>query len=173
MNKKTLIVIDVETDGPLQGINSMVCFGGVIVDKTLDKTFYGKTKPISEIFDEKSLSISNFSREEHENFDDPKIVMQNFKNWISDNVDGIPVLISDNNGFDASWINWYFHYFLGENQFGHSSKRIGDIYNGFTNKINSDWKKYRVTEHNHNPLDDAKGNAEAILKMMELGVRFI
>ena len=34
------IVVDVESDGGIIGENSMVCFGAVIVDKKLDKTFY-------------------------------------------------------------------------------------------------------------------------------------
>lgn len=33
------IVVDVESDGPLLGHHSMVCFGAVIVDSKLDKTF--------------------------------------------------------------------------------------------------------------------------------------
>lgn len=52
-NKKNMakyIVVDVESDGELLGENSMVCFGAVLLDKEgkLDKTFYGKTKPISD-----------------------------------------------------------------------------------------------------------------------------
>jgi len=29
--------------------------------------------------------------------------------------------------------------------------------------VSNDWKrKYRVTKHTHNPVDDARGNAEAL-----------
>ena len=42
------IVVDVEADGEIPHKYSMVCFGAVIVEPTLSKTFYGKTKPISE-----------------------------------------------------------------------------------------------------------------------------
>ena len=47
------ISVDVESDGPLQGINSMVCFGAVLVDNEgkLDKTFYGKTSPLTSEYD--------------------------------------------------------------------------------------------------------------------------
>ncbi len=30
------------------------------------------------------------------------------------------------------------------------------------------WKKYRVTRHTHNPVDDARGHAEALRKFKEL-----
>ena len=42
------IVVDVEADGEIPFKYSMVCFGAVIVEPTLNKTFYGKTAPISE-----------------------------------------------------------------------------------------------------------------------------
>lgn len=170
---KNLIVIDVESDGPLQGINSMVCFGAVIVEDGLERTFYGKVKPISKEYNPEALAVSGFSREEHEQFDDPKEVMESFALWINEHTNGRPILISDNNGYDASWINWYFHRYVGRNPFGWSSRRIGDIYSGFKNDMYARWKNLRDTKHTHNPVDDAKGNAEAILKMRDMGLKIV
>ena len=65
------VIVDVESDGDLLGVNSMVCFGAVILDSKLDKTFYGQTKPLSSQFKEDALAISGFSRKEHEKFADP------------------------------------------------------------------------------------------------------
>jgi hypothetical protein len=166
-----LIVVDVESDGNLLGVNSMVCLGAVIVDDKLDKTFYGQTKPISTIYDPDALAISGFSRAEHETFNDPKVVFENFAKWISDNSKGKPVLISDNNGYDASWINWYFLKYTGTNPFGWSSRRIGDLFCGFKNDLYYNWKQHRVTRHTHNPVDDAKGNAEALLYLKSQGFK--
>lgn len=42
----------------------MVCFGAVLFDDRLDKSFYGKTKPIADRFDPDALAISGFSREQ-------------------------------------------------------------------------------------------------------------
>ena len=92
------IVVDVESDGPIIGDHSMVCFGAVIVEPSLTKTFYGKTKPISNIWEPEALSISGFLREEHETFDDPSKVMKEFAEWIKENSIGKSILISDNNG---------------------------------------------------------------------------
>lgn len=115
----TYYVIDVESDGPILGKHSMVCFGAVRLDNELKTTFYGQTHPISEDSNEEALAISGFSRQEHESFEDPKIIFEQFLSWIAEtSTKGKPVLISDNNGYDASWINLYFHTFCGNNSFG-------------------------------------------------------
>jgi hypothetical protein len=164
-------VCDIEADGNLIGDNSMVCFGVVKLIPELDITFYGKTSPISIYYEPDALAISGFSREEHEKFDDPQEVMKNFALWIKKHSVGRPILISDNNGFDASWINYYFLRFTGENPFGWSSRRIGDLYCGLVKDTYAKWKFLRETPHTHNPVDDAKGNAEALLKMKKMGLK--
>lgn len=170
----SLVVVDVESDGPIPNKYSMVCFGAVVVEPSLNKTFYGKTKPVSDNWDEKALSISGFSREEHLNFDDPVEVMSNFAEWLNNNVKGRPIFISDNLAFDWQWINYYFHYYIGKNPFGFSGRRIGDLYSGLEKDFfaASEWKKFRKTTHTHNPVDDALGNAEALLTIRELGLKF-
>ncbi|MEK6883877.1 MAG: exonuclease, partial [Nanoarchaeota archaeon] len=112
------IVVDVESDGPIPGKFSMVCFGAVALND-LTKTFYGQTKPISEEYLSEALSISGFSREQHLTFNDPKEVMLDFEEWLKfDHFK--PILVSDNPAFDWQFINYYFHYFLGRNPFGFS-----------------------------------------------------
>lgn len=171
------IVVDVESDGELLGENSMVCFGAVLLDKEgrLDKTFYGKTKPISDKWKPEALAVSGFTRKIHETFDEPKQVMLDFETWLKEVCgESKPVLISDNNGYDASWINYYFHRYLGRNYFGWSSRRIGDLFCGFYNDPYYKWKKHRDNEkypHNHNPLSDALGNASALLWLKEQGFK--
>jgi len=167
----SLFVVDVESDGGIQGYHNMVCFGAVKLTPELDTTFYGKTAPITMHYDPKALAVSGFSRKEHEMFDDPKEVMLKFGEWLQDNSKGRPILISDNNGYDAAWINWYFLKFVGRNPFGWSSRRIGDLYCGMQMDTWASWKKLRVTKHTHNPVDDAMGNAEALLKMKEMGLK--
>jgi hypothetical protein len=163
----SLFVIDVESDGGIIGTHSMVCFGAVKVAPGLKTTFYGKVKPISGDYVPEALAVSGFSRKEHEKFDDPVHVMGEFALWLNENSTGRPLLISDNNGYDASWINWYFLVYHGSNPFGWSSRRIGDLFCGAEHDMFYSWKKFRVTKHTHNPVDDAKGNAEALLSLFE------
>ncbi len=164
-------VVDVESDGPLLGVNSMVCFGAVKVTPELDTFFYGTTRPVSEVYDERALAVSGFDRKEHELFDDPVKVMSEFADYLEENSQGRPVLISDNNGYDASWINYYFLKYYGANPFGWTSRRIGDMYCGMMKDAFASWKHLRTTKHTHHPVDDAMGNAEAILKMKDLGLK--
>lgn len=165
------IIVDVESDGPLLGENSMVCFGAVLLDRNLDKTFYGQTAPISDKYIPEALKVSGFTREQHEKFRDPKETMILFAEWLRENSNNAPILLSDNNGYDASWINWYFLKYTGTNPFGWSSRRIGDMFCGFYNNPKYPWKKHRITKHTHNPVDDAKGNAEAMLYLIDQGFK--
>jgi len=158
-------MVDVEADGPIPAEYSMICFGAVIVDEQLDKTFYGKLKPVSENWIPESLQISGFTREQTLQFDDPKEVMDNFNHWIKSNIQDKIFFISDNNGFDWQFINYYFHHFLGKNPFGHSSTNLGSLYKGLVKDTTKNFKYLRKTIHTHNPVDDVIGNAEALLHM--------
>lgn len=164
-------VVDVEADGPIPGKYSMVCFGAVKVTPSLDETFYGRTKPVTSEYVERALSVSGFTRAQHEAFPDPKGVMEEFVAWVKASSVGHPIFVSDNIAFDWQWINWYLHTFIGKNIFGYSGRRIGDIYAGLQHNIYASWKHLRKTKHTHHPVDDAKGNAEAILEFVKLGLR--
>jgi hypothetical protein len=168
----SLYIVDVESDGAIPGDYSMVCFGAVKVEPNLPNTFYRTTKPISDKYNPEALAISGFSREEHLTFNDPKQSMLDFAEWINQtNTNGRPIFMSDNNGYDWMFICWYFHHFTGSNPFGFSSRRIGDLYCGMKMSMRAGWKHLRGTTHDHNPVNDAKGNAEALLKMFDMGLK--
>lgn len=168
------VMVDVESDGPIPGDYSMVCFGAVLVEPALSRTFYGQLKPISERWVPEALAISGFSRTDVLAFDDPVEVMTRFDEWLKENAKDRLLFISDNNGFDWQFINWYFHHFLGRNPFGHSSTNLGSLYKGLVKDTFASFKHLRETRHTHNPVDDAIGNAEALLHMkavMELKIK--
>ncbi len=165
-------MVDIEADGPIPGDYSMICFGAVIVEPALGRTFYGKLRPISQNWIPDALKVSGFSREETLSFDDPADVMVRFEAWLGAHSPRRPMFISDNNGFDWQFINWYFHHFLGRNPFGFSSTNLGSLYKGLVKNTSENFKHLRKTRHTHHPVDDAKGNAEALLHMKEsLGLR--
>ncbi len=161
----TYIMVDIEADGAIPGDYSMVCFGAIVVESSLDRTFYGKLKPISDKWIAAALQVSGFTRDETLQFDDPQAVMQQFADWIRSVTHGQPMFISDNNGFDWQFINWYFHHFLGRNPFGHSSTNLGSLYKGVVKDVFANFKHLRKTKHTHNPVDDARGNAVALLQI--------
>ncbi|HIO92060.1 MAG TPA: exonuclease [Leucothrix mucor] len=160
----TYIMVDIEADGPIPSDYSMVSFGAVIVESSLTRSFYGQLKPISEQWVPQALAVSMHSREETLSFDDPFKVMTDFAGWIKQECgNSRPMFISDNNGFDWQFINWYFHHFTGGNPFGYSSTNLGSLYKGLCGNLHKNFKHLRKTKHTHHPVDDAKGNAEAML----------
>lgn len=161
-------MVDVESDGPIPGDYSMISFGAVLVAPSLDKRFYGQLHPISEQWIPEALQVSEFTREETLTFAEPQEAMYRFAAWVREESNGRPFFISDNNGFDWQFMNWYFHHFLGENPFGHSSTNLGSLYKGIVGDTFANFKHLRRTRHTHHPVDDALGNAEALLQMKAL-----
>jgi hypothetical protein len=161
------IMVDIESDGPIPGDYSMICFGAVVVEPPLSRTFYGQLRPISDRWNPDALQVSGFTREQTLEFPEAESVMREFQGWIAEHSGGRPMFISDNNGFDWQFINWYFHHFLGANPFGHSSTNLGSLYKGIVKDMGQNFKHLRKTEHTHHPVDDVKGNAEALLALKE------
>jgi hypothetical protein len=166
---KPWIIVDTEADGPYPGDYSMVCFGAVVLDRKLNTRFYGEIAPISDKYDEETLKICGISRASHSLFSSPTHVMTAFDTWIKwvCKDESGPIFVADNPAWDFMWINYYFHKYLGRNPFGWSGRRIGDIWAGCQADVRKPWKHLRDTKHTHNPVDDALGNAEALIKMVD------
>lgn len=148
---KLLVVVDVESDGPCPGLYSMVSFGAVVVEPSLDRTYYGKIAPLpGASWMPEALAISGTTREEHLHHRTPSVVMAEFRNWLLALGAKRLTFVSDNPVFDWQFINYYLHLF------------------GKEFKDPNPFKDFRTTRHTHNPVDDAKGNAEALMKVMDM-----
>jgi hypothetical protein len=161
------IMVDVEADGPIPGDYSMVCIGAIVVEPALDRTFYGRLRPVSDRFVPEALAVSGFSRAQTLAFDEPLAAMRAFDRWLGELGRGPLRFVSDNNGFDWMFVCWYFHHYLGKNPFGFSSTNLGSLYKGLVKDVTMTFKHLRRTKHTHDPVDDARGNAEAMLAMRE------
>src|SRR3990172_2025306 len=166
------ISVDVESDGPVMGTNSMIAIGAVLVAK-LEVGFLGYLKPEEgSKWDPESLAVSGFSREDTLKFPDPYTTMTAFRSWILKHSEGNPIFVADNNGYDFAWSHWYFLTYTQGDPFGFSSKNINSLYQGLMKDAFASFKKLRKTKHDHNPMNDARGNAEALLYMKEnMGLR--
>lgn len=174
----TYIMVDIESDGPCPGLYSMVSFGAVVCRGDLSESFYSEIiAPVSDNWVPEALAISKITRDDHANLGrSPKGAMADFDFWLKKVVPpgSRPMFISDNNGFDWQFINWYFHKYLGRNPFGFSSTNLGSLYKGMVKSCFKNFKHLRKTKHTHHPVDDARGNAEALLHMqakMGLGIK--
>lgn len=167
------ISVDIEADGPIPGDFSMIALGAVVVRPELQNTFITYIKPISDDYIPDALAISGFSRKEcfSKKFLEPRVAMENFADWINKVSKGKPKFIADNNGFDWMFTCWYFQHFLGYNPFGFSSSNLNSLYKGLVKDDFQSFKHLRKTKHTHNPLDDAMGNAEALIAIKNMGMK--
>lgn len=165
-------MVDAEFDGPCPGLYSMIEIGVVLVDDPR-QTFYGTFKPVSDLFTQSALDSIGKTREETLLFDDPKMTMERLAAFISAYTGKHrPGFISDNNGADWQFVNYYFHRFTGSNPFGYSSTNLGSLYKGMVKDMFKNFKHLRRTKHDHNPVNDAMGNVEAFLEMKKMGLKF-
>lgn len=139
--RMTLIFVDCEGHGPAPGLNDDLGFEFGAVEFRTRQTFHGKGGT-SETFRLFALWLAQF--------------------------EGPLKFVSDNPAYDWQFINYYFHRFCRKNPFGHSARRIGDFYAGLRGDWHksSNWKHLRKTKHDHNPVNDAMGNAEAFERIL-------
>lgn len=81
-----------------------------------------------------------------------------------------PVFVSDNPAYDFMWIAGMFDKAGIENPFGWSGRRISDFWAGLQHNWGETqgWKNFRMTVHDHNPVNDAMGNVEAFQHLKAL-----
>lgn len=177
MKKETFISVDIEASGPIPGEYSMLSIGAAVVGD-LSKTFYIELKPINDNFIQRALDVTKFSMQElKERGTEPSEAMKKFEEWVLGvcKQDARPVFVAFNATFDWSFVNYYFHKFLGRNPFGISGLDIKAYYMGMKRcnwgetvkrKINNEFPS--KTKHTHNALDDAIEQAEIFEKMLSI-----
>ena len=154
-----LIFVDTESDGPCIGMGEMTEFGAV--EFQTRKVFHGV---LWEAFpDPANPAIPKRTGKRFNQVD----VYREFAAWL-EQFSGRPVFVSDNPAFDWQWINHGFWTTLNKNPFGFSARRIGDFAAGLRGDFyaKQDWKNLRRTKHDHNPVNDAMGNAEAFEQLL-------
>ncbi len=164
-------IVDCEADGPCPGLGNLTEFGCVNFHDTSQR-FHGKVKAV---WPDKSNYDQAMIAKRYADAEEPTIIMRRFADWVTaqskkpDGTPDRPIFVSDNPAFDAAWINYYMHHYNnGFNPFGHSARRIGDIYAGAVGDLRRPWKHLRDTPHDHNPVNDALGNAEALTKILKM-----
>lgn len=95
---------------------------------------------------------------------DHKQVCAEFVAWLDSLGGSRVVFVSDNPAFDFMWMAYFFDECGVYNPFGFSGRRISDFWAGLQQDWTQTqgWKRFRKTKHDHNPLNDSMGNAEAL-----------
>jgi ribonuclease T len=169
------ISVDIEASGPIPGEYSMLALGACEV-ANLASTFYVELKPINQNFVAAAIAVSSLkldvlTTDGH----DPARAMSQFQDWLRGIIapEETPIFVGFNGGFDWSFVNWYFHKYLGENPFGFSSLDIKSFYMGFMGCRWSETKSSKLPARyqpsqplTHNALDDAVAQAETFQKIL-------
>jgi hypothetical protein len=156
----SLVLVDVEATGISPNSGVMTEFGAVEFKSRA--TFHGilwESEPDPENPAKPVVTGKHFDEEK---------VMRKFRLWLDEVSSGRPIFVSDNPAYDFMWITFYFDRHLAHNPFGHSGRRISDFWAGLQGDWynTQKWKSLRVTKHDHNPVNDAMGNAEALATLI-------
>lgn len=133
-DREIFVSVDVETSGPVPGEYSLLTIGACDAYKD-QRTFACELKPITRNADPKALEVTGLSLDELERTGlDPAEAMMRFAQWLEElsRDGGTLVFVGLNAPFDWSFVNYYFHRFLGANPFGFSALDIKAYYMGAT-----------------------------------------
>jgi len=179
--------VDVEADGPIPGVYSMLAFGICVAGRFdgrsfehLDpcaKTFYRELRPITSESDPAALRVSGLDRSELARSGcDPADAMREAADWVRENAEGDrPVLAGYPIVFDLMFIHWYFVKFLGESPFDFSGGL--DMKTMYQQKARVPWALAGRNDlpdflrpeakHTHNALDDAVEQGGIFARLFE------
>lgn len=159
----SLVFVDCEAYGGCPAVGDLTEFGAV--EYTTRATFHGvlvasRPNPLNPAEPLPAGPVTQEKRVE---------VFTAFDQWLAQHSEGRPIFVSDNPAFDFMWIADGFYRALGRNPFGHSGRRISDYYAGLRGDFykTQQWKRLRVTTHDHHPVHDALGNVEAFARIQQ------
>jgi len=171
---ESYISVDIETSGPIPGMYSMLSFGACLVGRP-DVSCYLEIQPISDHAVAEALAVSGLDLQKLKAVGRmPEAAMAEIRAWLR-HIPEIetPIFVGFNAGFDWSFVNWYFHTFLGENPFGFCALDIKSFYMGLSGCA---WKETTSRQlppefqpshpATHNALQDAQVQAEIFQKML-------
>lgn len=167
--REVFISVDVETAGPIPGEYSLLSIGACDVDEPAN-IFECELKPVNRNFDPKALEVSGLSLDNlEEKGAPPQQAMERLAAWLAERAGpgGKLVFVGFNAPFDWSFVNYYFHRFIGENPFGFTALDIKAYYMGATgcrwadtrSSIMAQVLKLRASG-DHRALHDAQFQAE-------------
>lgn len=169
-DKRELFVsVDVETSGPIPGEFSLLTIGACSAFDP-EITFSCALKPVNQNADPQAMEVVGLSLEKLAQTGlTPTEAMKRFSDWLIDlsGDDSTPVFVGFNAPFDWSFVNYYFHRFLGNNPFGFAALDIKALYMGATGCRWSDARSSKIADYlkptlkgTHDALEDALYQAE-------------
>ncbi|MEH6689382.1 MAG: 3'-5' exonuclease [Halopseudomonas sabulinigri] len=175
MNEELYVSVDVETSGPVPGIYSLLSIGACLVSEP-NHSIYLELQPDGVKHDPEAVAVTGLDlcKLEREGLS-PQVAMLRLEQWLTQlcSVDQKVVFLGLNAPFDWSFINYYFHKYLGANPFGFTALDMKAYYMGVTGCRWRETKSSQMTARfnpqsapNHNALDDARFQGELFSLML-------
>lgn len=170
---------DVETNGPIPGIYSMLSMGSAAFspDKKLLSTFSANFELLPDAeADPDTMEWWKTQPEawkaHRENIEQPEIIMPKYVKWLKE-LPGKPIFVGYPAGFDFLFVYWYLIKFAKESPFSFSALDIksyaaavlGSNYKDAV-KRNMPKEWFDNAPHNHKALDDAIGQGLLFCNML-------
>lgn len=179
--------VDVETDGPVPGLYSMLSFSLVYAGEFDGETFrcpinhefvfYREMKPVTELYEEEALRVNQLDRNYlAQKGAPPERAMQDAVEWINTLTgDGQPVMVGYPVVFDWMWLCYYFTRYADCQPFGYSrgfdtktafsAKRRVPICMSGRSKLPPELRSKTVQDHH--AVNDAIAQAEIFAKVFK------
>jgi hypothetical protein len=179
--------VDIEADGPIPGVNSMLSLGCAAFDPEGQAlgTYSANLKPLPDATsDPKTMAWWETQPNAWEacqaNQRDPVDVMPEFANWVRTTVgeDVKPVFAAWPVGFDFTYVYWYLMRFHGQSPFSHHALDIRSFAMAYMNLNYRSCHKSKLQKrlkdrlnpthrHDHIALHDAVEQGELLVALLE------
>jgi hypothetical protein len=180
MAQEIYISTDVESDGPIPGLHSMLSFASAAFqpDRSLVGTFAANLEPLPAARpDPKTMAWWERQPEAWQahrtNLQDPAQAMPAYLQWLK-SMPGIPVFVGYPAAYDFMFVYWYLVRFTGESPFSHSALDIKSYAMAMlklpyrkTVKPNMPARWFGDHPHTHQALDDAIEQGTLFCNMLQ------
>lgn len=175
------ISVDVETDGPCPGLNSMLSIGCVAFDAAgneLDEFSRNLCQMEDASPDPSTLNWwrGNLSAwvATRKDLVEPEQAMQDLDEWLLGLSEGKRVFVAYPAGFDFTFVYWYCHKFLGHSPFGfqaldlktYAMALLGTEFKS-TSKRTMPKEWFDGTKHTHIAVEDAREQGKLFFAMRD------
>jgi hypothetical protein len=176
---------DIETDGPIPSINSMLSFGSAAfsLEKGLLDTFSANLMELPFASPDPKTMCEFWAKQPEawvacrKDLEHPEPVIIRYVKWLKA-LPGKPVFVGYPAGFDFLFIYWYLIYFAGESPFSFSALDIKSyamavLKKGYreSTKRNMPKRWFPASKHTHVAIDDAIEQGELFMNILKENLR--
>lgn len=179
------IVVDIEADGPVPELYSMLSLGAVATSPNQEvSSFYRTLLPYEKASQDPSTmewwkNQPEAWKEVTTNTENPQQAMNDFNDWVK-SLGKTAVFVANPVALDYTFVAWYLEKFTGENPFRNDKNvnRTLDLRSFIAGKLDLSLTQARrvnlpksltigMPKHTHNAMEDARGYAVMLRNVLE------